>query len=435
MTYVSRSSTDPIGPAWRSLVADRRGIARKLRDVGPELRTARAQISSLRQDISQLERLSQQLAEIEETAPKPSPELEAERLAFEQRQQLLRDLRDLEEQRASTLAALAEPRRLAREIGDSIAATRLFLGKMAPTAEGPLDTLSQAVKELLSAADRTSEAALSELLVRLEQQFEEESEEYFRLRQLEQDVNEALKKQQALVRQVQHLEKQRLREAELQDSKTRLLERRKNLRSQLGQVEDELYEIRVREIDSINREHGDTVQLTLGASWNTPAYAKALTDLLVGSRIRAQDEVAWSLAERLEPSSLIDLIETGDAQRLADLLGRDLGQMTRVVAHLGDHDDLYSLETELPAARLQITLFDEGQPKPVEALSKGQRATALLPIILRPLPYPLLFDQPEDDLDNKFIFRSLIATLRRLKAERQLIFVTHNANIPVLGGR
>ena len=45
----------------------------------------------------------------------------------------------------------------------------------------------------------------------------------------------------------------------------------------------------------------------------------------------------------------------------------------------------------------------------------------------------MLFDQPEDDLDNSFVFKSLIATVRRLKSERQLIFVTHNANIPVLG--
>ena len=107
--------------------------------------------------------------------------------------------------------------------------------------------------------------------------------------------------------------------------------------------------------------------------------------------------------------------------------------MTRVVAQLGDHPDLYDLETELPADRLQVTFFDDGEPKSVETLSKGQRATALLPIILRPLPYPLLFDQPEDDLDNSFVFKSLIATVRRLKSERQLIFVTHNANIPVLG--
>ena len=107
--------------------------------------------------------------------------------------------------------------------------------------------------------------------------------------------------------------------------------------------------------------------------------------------------------------------------------------MTRVIAQLSDHPDLYELETEPPANRLEVTFFDDGEPKSVETLSKGQRATALLPIVLRPLPYPLLFDQPEDDLDNSFIFQSLVATISHLKSDRQLIFVTHNANIPVLG--
>jgi energy-coupling factor transporter ATP-binding protein EcfA2 len=78
-------------------------------------------------------------------------------------------------------------------------------------------------------------------------------------------------------------------------------------------------------------------------------------------------------------------------------------------------------------------MFDHDVPKPINQLSKGQVATALLPLILRPAPYPLIFDQPEDDLDNSFIFETLVSSLRHLKADRQLIFVTHNANIPVLG--
>jgi hypothetical protein len=60
-------------------------------------------------------------------------------------------------------------------------------------------------------------------------------------------------------------------------------------------------------------------------------------------------------------------------------------------------------------------------------------ATALLPLILRPAPYPLIFDQPEDDLDNSFIYKTLVRQIHQLKIERQLILVTHNANIPVLG--
>jgi ABC-type cobalamin/Fe3+-siderophores transport system ATPase subunit len=104
-----------------------------------------------------------------------------------------------------------------------------------------------------------------------------------------------------------------------------------------------------------------------------------------------------------------------------------------VVSHLADHPELYVLESMLPGATLDITMYDRGEPKPVESLSAGQRATALLPIILRDLPWPLLFDQPEDDLDNQFIFDSLIKIVRTLKVQRQIIFVTHNANIPVLG--
>ena len=46
---------------------------------------------------------------------------------------------------------------------------------------------------------------------------------------------------------------------------------------------------------------------------------------------------------------------------------------------------------------------------------------------------PLIIDQPEDDLDNAFIFSSIVNTLRQIKERRQVILVTHNANIAVLG--
>ena len=46
---------------------------------------------------------------------------------------------------------------------------------------------------------------------------------------------------------------------------------------------------------------------------------------------------------------------------------------------------------------------------------------------------PLVIDQPEDDLDNAFIFTSVVDTLRRIKERRQVLMITHNANIAVLG--
>jgi ABC-type bacteriocin/lantibiotic exporter with double-glycine peptidase domain len=44
-----------------------------------------------------------------------------------------------------------------------------------------------------------------------------------------------------------------------------------------------------------------------------------------------------------------------------------------------------------------------------------------------------LIDQPEDNLDNRFIFETVVDNIHKVKSLRQLIFVTHNPNIPVLG--
>ena len=42
-------------------------------------------------------------------------------------------------------------------------------------------------------------------------------------------------------------------------------------------------------------------------------------------------------------------------------------------------------------------------------------------------------DQPEDNLDNAFIAERIVQELRAAKTERQFLFATHNANIPVFG--
>ena len=44
-----------------------------------------------------------------------------------------------------------------------------------------------------------------------------------------------------------------------------------------------------------------------------------------------------------------------------------------------------------------------------------------------------MVDQPEDDLDNRFITEGVVPKMREEKRRRQFIFTTHNANIPVLG--
>lgn len=69
----------------------------------------------------------------------------------------------------------------------------------------------------------------------------------------------------------------------------------------------------------------------------------------------------------------------------------------------------------------------------LENLSSGQKATAVLLLLLLESEAPLIIDQPEDDLDNRFITEGVVPAMKKEKCKRQFIFSTHNANIPVLG--
>jgi ABC-type cobalamin/Fe3+-siderophores transport system ATPase subunit len=71
--------------------------------------------------------------------------------------------------------------------------------------------------------------------------------------------------------------------------------------------------------------------------------------------------------------------------------------------------------------------------KPIQKLSLGQRASSLLLLLLSQENTPVIMDQPEDDLDNQTVYEGLIKKVLKLKGERQIIFATHNPNIPVLG--
>lgn len=66
-------------------------------------------------------------------------------------------------------------------------------------------------------------------------------------------------------------------------------------------------------------------------------------------------------------------------------------------------------------------------------LSAGQKATTVLSLLLAEGTCPIIIDQPEDDLDNEFVFEQLVPMLRSSKEKRQIIVVTHNANVPVNG--
>ena len=94
-------------------------------------------------------------------------------------------------------------------------------------------------------------------------------------------------------------------------------------------------------------------------------------------------------------------------------------------------------ELELPATtKIELNTAAEGEPpvwQTLQALSTGQKATAVLLLLLLESEAPLVVDQPEDDLDNRFITEGVVPIMRQEKRRRQFVLSTHNANIPVLG--
>jgi len=94
-------------------------------------------------------------------------------------------------------------------------------------------------------------------------------------------------------------------------------------------------------------------------------------------------------------------------------------------------------ELDLPATtKIELNTAPDGEPatwQTLESLSTGQKATAVLLLLLLESEAPLVVDQPEDDLDNRFITEGVVPIMRQEKRHRQFVFSTHNANIPVLG--
>jgi DNA repair ATPase RecN len=416
------------------LKSERWKASQNLRDLGPRIRAIRTQIGKRREEVKSAPDLTEQLRRMEEQRPKSSPQMEASRQLFERRKKVLAAIKDALAAQDEAIPPLTTLRNTLSRLTTAMTTIEAQEQTEAAAMLEALRRSAGIVRRILELRTELESCPLDDVARALGDTFERLNEQFYRLRQEEQEINEALKKEEVLRKQIELLEKAEADLKSLEKAEADLLRDRQTLRRQIADIGNRIYQLRMEEIERINTEHGDVVYLAMQTGAHSPEYIRRLSSLLSGSRIRNQEEVAADIAKKIPPTELIDIVEAGNAQRIATVLGRDLGQMTRVVAQLADHEELYELETNVPEDQLQITMYDNGQPKPVESLSKGQKATALLPLILRPLPYPLLFDQPEDDLDNSFIFKSLIQNIRRLKNTRQLIFVTHNANIPVLGG-
>jgi putative AbiEii toxin of type IV toxin-antitoxin system len=161
------------------------------------------------------------------------------------------------------------------------------------------------------------------------------------------------------------------------------------------------------------------------------AYASFISAALRGSGLRYA-ELSNSIASRMSPRELVQIVEIGDSDRLAELLAITPDRAVKLISHLRDHGtaDILTAPVEDDVG---LELLDGTEYKNIENLSMGQRCTVVLPIILEHKDRVLIIDQPEDHLDNAFVVETLVKAIVNRGKDSQLLLSTHNANIPVLG--
>lgn len=162
-----------------------------------------------------------------------------------------------------------------------------------------------------------------------------------------------------------------------------------------------------------------------------------LRDLLVET-IGGRLSQTLDTLDQAEDFSLPEFVEA--CRRGSDHVRQKYGLTPRQAERLAEASESTLMQIEeldLPSTTdLKLNISAQGeQPKwsSLEQLSKGQKATAVLLLLLLESDAPLVIDQPEDDLDNRFITEGVVPRIREEKRRRQFVFSTHNANIPVLG--
>ena len=210
-------------------------------------------------------------------------------------------------------------------------------------------------------------------------------------------------------------------------------DRRRALLAEWEEVKAEEFRLLDGAARNVGRKLRDRVQVAVTASGDRKPLSRLLREE-VGGRLSEGIENLEKVHDFSLPEFVVSCragaaavqqkyaVPPSQAQRLAEASTESLMRIE---------------ELELPPTTvIKLNTAPAGTPpvwQELDELSTGQKATAVLLLLLLDSDAPLIVDQPEDDLDNRFITERIVPRMREEKRRRQFIFSTHNANIPVLG--
>lgn len=272
-----------------------------------------------------------------------------------------------------------------------------------------------AVRQRWESRKKDVQAAYEKILREL-QKSKVDGEEFIRLRHQIEELRPLKERQGTLQRDLKELEDQR-----------------RNFLAEWEDIKTSEYQQLDRAAKKVNKQLSERVRAHVTFAGNREPLFQLLRDRVGGQLAKT--------VETLAARDQLSLTEFADCCRNGIETLREKFKLTPTQAkNIADaQPDVFMLIEELDLShttRIELNVAAEGQPTTWQALkdlSTGQKATAVLLLLLLESEAPLVVDQPEDDLDNRFITEGVVPKMREEKRRRQFLFATHNANIPVLG--
>jgi hypothetical protein len=185
-----------------------------------------------------------------------------------------------------------------------------------------------------------------------------------------------------------------------------------------------------RTAEAIEAKFGGRVRIAIAREAERGRYRALLGELTRGKRFEKED--LDTVSSSIMPDDLCAQVLRRDPSMLEDKLG-SVAVAIRLLTVLLESPHVYRLETvDLPDIPM-ISLLHGKEPKPSEQLSSGQRIALFAELLLLDSRGPLVMDQPEDNVANPYLAQHLCRVFAEAQEEAQLIFVTHNGNVPILG--
>ncbi|MEK5104957.1 TrlF family AAA-like ATPase [Cytobacillus sp. FSL M8-0252] len=220
----------------------------------------------------------------------------------------------------------------------------------------------------------------------------------------------------------------------IEEELEKVIQDRKTLLEKLKKNEDDSFDALRKAVKKINKgKLKGKVQVEVHPKQNREELIEKLSEIEgLGSKslnwIREQEEFSLpSFIEHINQGSSKLMSEYNITKSKADIISQ-LPLEKKLELELVQLLDIIDVKLNTAGGGSDGENF-----KSLNKLSKGQQCTAILNILMLDNNDPLIIDQPEDNLDNAYIANNFVDGLRDYKLNRQFIFASHNANIPVFG--